>query len=847
MRKIKAISFNIASLFLVLALIACGSIEINAQELPTATIEGQVTDVATGNVLAYVAVHSDVNKQTVETDSKGLYRIIVPVKTDLTIVFSRLGYQEVKIPVEALKAGAMKRIDVELAPVGSELEVVVVKKDAMERGMIVERAESMKYLPAISGNIESALPYIALGASSGTGGELSSQYNVRGGNYDENLVYLNGFKIYRPQLVRQGQQEGLSLPNPDLISTLSFSSGGFEARYGDKLSSVLDIHYKRPDSLKASADASLLGGSVHVEGSIDKKQENQDFQYLIGARYKTTTYLLNSLDIKGEYLPTFIDIQSFLRYDLNENWEVDLLLNYNKSSYQFEPVSQATSFGMINYNLKLTTAFDGREADDFTTRLAGLSFTYVPDKSKNYFLRFYSSYQDSHEKVAYDIIGAYRLSQIEMDLENNVEKEVGVLGNGVQHRYARNFLNFAIIRSGHKGGYELETCSNSSHFIQWGVAAEYQTFVGRLNEWERIDSALYSLPYDEEHLYLNKVYKSTNSPQATILTSYIQDTWSQLTQMLDVNLTAGIRANYRTLNDELLLSPRAQVILKPVLWERDMTFKFSTGLYAQQPFYREMQRPDGSLNTALEAQKSAHVVLGWTYDFRMGDAFPRQFRLIAEAYYKKLWDLVSYDIDNVRIRYSGKNDAVGHVMGLDLRLNGEFVPGAESWINLSFLRARERLLGVQHKVREIGSTEGTNVKNVPRPTDQLFNLSMFFQDYMPGNENLRAHVQFTIATGLPYGLRGSNRVYRNTYRYDLYHRMDVGFSYLLWDEDMLKEKPMHPLRFMRRVWIGLEVYNLMDKENEVSNTWIKTVFKRYYRVPNYLTSRRFNVRLMVEF
>ncbi len=821
---------------------------VHAQVENNAFVEGRVSDATTGKGVAMALIYETLSEQVVETDELGRYKIEVPAESPLQLEVSRLGYQNIVIRIKPIPQGGKEITNIQLPSLGADLEVLVKqKRAAADEGMIIERGESMEYLPAVSGSIESALPMIALGTASGTGGELSSQYNVRGGNYDENLVYLNGYKVYRPQLVQQGQQEGLSLLNPDLINTLSFSSGGFEARYGDKMSSVLDIQYKRPDSLRASVDASLLGGAVHVEGSA-KDKRGKTFQYLAGARYKTTSYLLNTLDVEGEYVPHFMDIQTYFRYDLSRHWDVDLLLNYNKSLYNFRPMSQATSFGMINETLRLTTQFQGEEKDDFTTRLAGLSFTYLPENTQNYFLKFYTSYQDSYESVAFDILGSYRLSQIEIDLEKNSEEEVAVLGAGVQHRYARNLLNFATVQVGHKGGLELENLTDGgSHYLQWGLEAEYQSFVSRINEWERIDSALYSLPRDPESLLLNSVHKSVYSPTVTEFSAYIQDNWSQLTQMGELHLIAGLRGNYRNMNGEFLLSPRAQLSLNPTGRYSDMSFRFSAGVYSQPPFYREMLRPDGSMNTALKAQRSAHYVLGWTYDFYMGERFADKFKFVAEAYYKSLWNLVSYEIDNVRITYSGENDAVGNVMGLDLRLNGEFVKGAESWLNVSFLRARESLLGVQHLKRKIGVEEPIEVKSVPRPTDHLFNFSMFFQDYIPGNENIRAHVQFSMATGMPYGLDGNNQIYRNPYRYRLYNRMDVGFSFLLWTEAMRHAKPLHPLRFTKKFWLGVEVYNLMDINNEASNTWIKTIFMQHYRIPNYLTSRRFNLRLIVDF
>ena len=821
-----------------------------------ATIYGKVRDANTDQAVEVATVYIKGTNTVVETRGDGSYSIQVPSQEPFVLSFSRVGYQEAEYEQSAMPDRSRKEVNVFMVPVDAGFEVVVRESRIEEGGMIREDVSELKLLPTTTGNLESVLPAIALGTSSGTGGELSSQYNVRGGNYDENLVYVNDFEIYRPQLIRAGQQEGLTFPNIDLISNLSFSSGGFEAKYGDKLSSVLDIQYKRPDSLRASVGLSALGGSAHIEGSKQLgSSPYRKFRYLVGARYKTTRYLLGSLDVDGEYTPNFTDIQGFFTYDLNRNWQLGLLGNYNRSVYRFIPESRRTAFGLIDFALELFTVFEGQEVDDFTTQMGGLSLTYLPDRDHNpIFLKFLASTFQSDENERFDIIGHYSLRQIESGLgSDNFGEVVAELGTGTQQLYTRNYLRAVVTNVEHKGGIELQLDPDdpnvtASHFLQWGVKYQNEWINDELNEWERQDSAGYSLAYDTSQVLLFRVLKTQNRLESNRLTAYAQNSFSwRKDSVAEWKLTTGLRAAYWDLNDELFVTPRLQLLYKPLGTKADISFRLAGGLYFQSPFYRELRDFDGVVNPKVLSQKSAHVVGGMTWDFYFDKLSDLKFRLIVEAYYKELWDLVSYEIDNVRIRYAGENNATGYVTGIDFRLNGEFVKGAESWFNLSFLRARERLDGVQHIVRKVGETEGTPVDDVPRPTDRLMTLSVFFQDYLPRNENFKMHLNFTVGTGLPYGLPNNNEIYRNTYRFPAYHRVDIGFSVLLWDRDWRRNKPHHPLRFTRTTWLSLEVFNLMKVQNVASNTWIKTLFLQYYAIPNYLTSRRINLRLKVDF
>lgn len=841
-------------LFLFSSLLLVQVLPALAQNPSGAILTGIVTDVVSSNPIEFATIYIQDSFIVTETAENGRYKLEVPAEKPLTLVVTRIGYKEVKIKVSAMPAGSSRQIDLALAPADSEIEVVVRESKIEEAGMVRETVEQLKLIPSTSGNFESLLPSIALGTSSGTGGELSSQYNVRGGNYDENLVYVNDFEIYRPQLVRAGQQEGLSFPNIDLIRDLSFSSGGFEARYGDKLSSVLDIKYKRPDTLKASLSGSMLGASAHLEGSwAPGGRETQKIRYLFGARYKTTRYLLGSLDVKGEYVPDFSDIQAFVTWDFNPDWQLGLMGNYNRSVYNFIPTERSTALGLINYALELYSVFEGQEVDDFTTGMGGLSLTYIPDKKRNpLFLKWLFSSFTSNENERFDILGYYSLREIESGLgSDNLGEVLSELGNGIQHLNVRNFLDIGVVTAEHKGGLELESNpsgeATGSHFLQWSLKWKQEQITDEIKEWERLDSAGYSLPYDPTQVLLYNVLRTNNNLSSNRLSAYFQDTYTlRREEVGEWRISPGIRASYWDLNRELLLSPRLQILYKPLKSTRDISYRLAGGLYMQPPFYRELRAPDGSINRDLKAQKSLHIVGGVTWDFYLGKTNPKKFKFITEAYYKSLWDLVSYDIENVRIRYSGLNDASGYAMGLDLRVNGEFVPGAESWINLSLLRTRERLSGVQHLQREVGQENAVEIKDVPRPTDRLFTLSMFFQDYLPKNENFKMHLNLTVGSGLPFGLQGNNRIYRNTYRFSPYHRVDIGFSYALWDASRKKEKPNHWLAFTRNSWVSLEVFNLMQVQNEAGNTWIKTVFNQQYAIPNYLTSRRINLRLRID-
>jgi len=844
------IFFCFRVVFLLIILISFASHGFSQEGKMSGRVVNEITDVAID--LAILQIEG--TNIFAESDNRGAFELNIPANTTIQLRVSRIGYTQLTKNIDAFYPGEEREVVIYLVPADSDMEVIVRSGRIEEVTMIRERAEELRLIPSVSGNFESLLSGIALGTYGGTGGELSSQYIVRGGNYDENLVYVNDFEIYRPQLISTSQQEGLSFPNIHLIRDISFSSGGFLPRYGDKMSSVLDIRYKIPTEFRLGLEASMLGGGLHMEGSaIMGKNGQNKLRYLAGFRYKTTRYLLGTLDVTGEYSPDFYDFQAYITYDINPSLQLGFLGNYNRSIYTFIPEERTTASGLVDFALQLSSVFEGSELDDFENYMGGTSLTWIPERTNNpvYFKWLASAFQ-SDENETTDILGFYRLAQIDTDIgSDNLGEEIAILGTGTQHRFKRNFLTLRVLNLKHKGGIEFNQLGgekrSSSNFVEWGVGYKREYFNDWINEWERLDSAGYSIPYDGEAVTLFSVLKTINSEYSNRFDGFIQNSYTVAEPgKREWQIAGGIRFNYWDLNNEFIISPRLSSSLKPLDWDRDLSFRLSAGFYSQPPFYRELRRPDGSLNFNLKAQQSFHLVGGFTWDFGEQTGNRKKYRWITEIYYKNLWNLVSYELDNVKIQYSGENDAKGHVLGIDMRLNGEFVPGAESWINLSVLTARESLNGITHLKRELGEPEASEINSVPRPSDQLVTLSVFFQDYLPHNENFKMHLNLEFGTGLPFGLRDNNRVFRNTYRYPPYHRVDIGFSYLLWDEKNRAIRPNSIFRSTRRVWASLEVFNLMQVQNEASKTWVKTIFQTQYAIPNYLTSRRINLRIQVD-
>lgn len=830
-------------------LIILFSLNLSAQE---SRVFGVLREALSNDPLEMVTIYIEGTTDAVYSDANGYYTINVPSKKEFNLIFTRLGFKKTTYHFEDLQKGENHQINIFLAPEDSKYEVIITESRIADVGMIRENIEELKLLPITSGNFESVLPSIALGTSSGTGGELSSQYNVRGGNYDENMVYINDFEVYRPQLIQNSEQEGLSFPNPDLIKNLSFSSGGFEPKYGDKMSSVLDIQYKRPADWNSSVSLSMLGINAHTEASVKAgKNKWNKLNILAGLRYKDNRYLLSSQNKKGEYQPTFIDFQTYLTYNITKDIQIAYLGNYNSNVFRLVPLSSQEVTGTINTAIRFTTYFEGNEIDKFNNGLNGIALNYVPDRKKNpLYLKLMGSSYIGYEKQNFDIIGQYRLSQIETDFgKDDSGKEIQLLGVGTQHKYTRDLLYSQIFNIKHLGGIELGKTSpegiESSHFLQWGIEMQSLSFIDKINEWERLDSMDYSLPYSDSVVSLNYVLKSRNELKKENYSAFISDTYYRKTEKFELKSTGGIRMTYVSYNNEFLISPRVQVSVKPLKWKKDIALKIAGGIYYQPAFYKEHRQPDGVLNLDLKSQRSYHILGGLSYDFYWRKISDKKMRLITELYYKRLENMVSYDYDNVRIVYSGLNNSSGYIAGIDLRINGEFVPDAESWINISVMQAREKLNGIQHKKWE--DTILVNTEYVPLPTDRLVNVAFFFQDYLKNNKNFKVHFILNVGTGLPFGFKDDNTVIRNNYRFSPYRRVDVGFSYLIWDKARKSSNPLHPLRFCNNAWVSFEIFNILGINNQSSVNWVRTITGGHYAIKNTLTSRRLNLRFKIDF
>ncbi|MBS1588618.1 MAG: TonB-dependent receptor [Bacteroidetes bacterium] len=794
-----------------------------------AMIYGTVQD-EHGNPIELVNIAIEGTSFGTMSKPDGTYRLDIPANQRHTLVFSNVSFEVEKRHINLLINQQLK-IDIRLKKRANTLTEFVKKDDRVryEAGAIQIESKKANELPSTIGGIEGILKTFV-----GSHNELTSQYTVRGGNYDENLVYVNDFEIYRPFLVRSGQQEGLSFVNADLVSNVNFSVGGFQARYGDKMSSVLDVTYKRPKSFQGSAMLSLLGANIHVEGAT----KNEKLTYLVGLRQKSNQYLLQAQPTKGVYNPSFTDIQALVNYRVSKKWEIELIGNYARNRFNFIPQEQTTSFGVINQAYQLRIFYNGAEIDQFDSRFGGISTTYRPNEKLK--LKLLASGFQTNERETYDISGEYLLGELETDLgKQNFGQIKTYLGTGIVHNYARNYLKVNVGNLAHRGSFDV-----SKHFISWGLDANFTSISDKLLEWERRDSAGFTQPYYNDSIVMKKLYHSSANFNYTRLSGFIQDNF-RLNDSLDLTISAGVRFNYSFLNNELVVSPRLQLAYKPH-WKRDIVFKAAAGLYAQPAFYREMRDLNGNVNTQLLAQKSAHYVLGTDYNFKM---YRRPFKLTTELYYKKLWDLVPYEYDNVRIRYFGKNDAIGYAYGGELRLYGDLVKDATSWISIGVMKTMEDITDDKIILKNQAGADSTTIYPgyVPRPTDQRFMLGMYFEDYLPRNKNLKAHINMMYATGLPFGPPNGNR-YDDTLRLPDYKRVDIGFSALLLDGDR-KERPSHSFfRNLHSVWLSLEVFNLLGIQNTLSYSWIQDqTTNKIYAVPNRLTSRLLNVKLIINF
>ena len=806
----------------------------------TTRIYGYVLDGQNvGIELANVYLSDGVTGTT--TNRNGYYTLTVTMDDTVSISYSMLGYttltQQVYTDRDVLN------INVVLPEESELLETVEVRGIRKQTDMMESTAaELVRLMPdATGGSIESLLITFA-GVSQNN--ELSTQYNVRGGSFDENSVYVNGIEVHRPLLLRSGQQEGLSFVNTDMVEQVNFSAGGFNAEYGDKMSSVLDIRYKRPKRFESSISVSLLGANAYF-GWGDSVQSQMH-----GIRYKTSQYMLGTLPTSGNYQPTYVDYQTQMTWDIrrpdahNGRWDLNFLGNFSLNHYRFRPDEQSEGFGSYNQAVKKTIWYEGQEKDRFINAFAALGAhsTYALATRSKLDLNFTLSGFYTNESENYDILGEYILSEQALDGSSSTPSQpgetisgegtdYGVLGTGNGHEHARNTLRAGVFTLAHKGNW---TWHNNT--LAWGLQAQGELIHDRISEWEWRDSAGYSMPNNNSDMQLFYTLKGINQMQSARLEAYVQDSYKWSTRQGNVILTGGVRMNWWSYTNEVLISPRANIVWLPG-WKRDVTFRFATGLYYQAPFYKELRDTVSHngvtrilLNKDLKAQRSVHTVLGCDYYFR---AWGRPFKFTTELYAKYIDRMISYTVDNVRVRYSGKNDSRGYTLGADLKLYGELVPGVDSWVSLSLMRSRIKMNDDPYKLGWI-----------PNPQEQRWAVTFFFQDYIPKLPQYRLHLKFIFSEGLPFGYPRSEQM-RYLGRMTSYKRMDVGASRTFsaaTDRFMRKNSARHVAAWS----IYFEVFNVVGWKNVNSYYWITAANGDQWASPNYLTGRMYNLRLSVD-
>jgi len=817
--------------------------------LSSASVFAQSSATVSGKILGEKGIPLELVNITINgmqggviTNKAGDYSISVPANKALDLVYSYVGY---KNKVKHLKLAPNQKIYVvdTLLIDNTVLDVFTVEDSYVNQtGLAKIESKNTGMMPSVSGSIEAMIKSAGLGVTSNN--ELSSQYNVRGGNFDENLIYVNDIEIYRPFLIRSGQQEGLSFVNSDMVESIRFSSGGFEPKFGDKLSSVLDITYKKPKRIGGTAWGSLLGGSLFAEGLTTNKK----LTYLLGVRYKSTAYLLKSMETKGDYKPTFFDVQTLITYAFSPKLELSFLGNYAKNTYQLIPTDRETTFGTIKQAIRLKIYFDGQEIDKYSTLTGAFTAAYKPNKKT--VLKLIASAFNSQEKETYDIQGQYWLDDIESDMGSDNFGDVTFnRGVGTYLDHARNYLNTTIVNLEHRG----ET-KQKNHKITWGVKYQREIFDDQLNEWHLNDSAGYILPYHygddstigvgvplgdtSRVLTLTTRYFSDNLLESNRYTTFVQDLLTVDIDSSQLYITGGVRASYWSVNKQLVVSPRLTFVYVPHHHD-NMAYRFSTGLYYQPPQYKEIRDISGGIHPDVMAQRSVHVVFGYDYSFKI---LSRPFKLSSELYYKYLDNVIPYLIDNVRIRYTAKNEAVAYATGIDVKLAGEFVPGTDSWISISVMKTEQNLDNDTYYDAE--TKQMVDPGYFARPSDQRVNCSLFFQDYLPMNPTYKMHLNLSFGTGLPYGAPNTP-LYKHTYRMPAYQRVDIGFSKQLLTEAGIAGR--HGFwKHIRSSWLSLEVFNLLQISNTISYIWVTDIFNTQYAVPNYLTPRQVNLKLLVE-
>lgn len=765
-------------------------------------LQGRVTDEQM-NPIELASVACPQQGKITMTSLKGEFSMNLHSADSVVIRFSMVGY---KTKTRVLRNPRGKQTLQIVLYSNNVLSDVVVTGTRQQTGQTQEiKKEDLKNMPSTTGNAVEELIQGQAGVS--THSELSSQYNVRGGSFDENSVYINNIEIYRPLLVRSGQQEGLSIINPDMVEKIGFSTGGFEAKYGDKMSSALDITYRFPKNFEASATASLLGASAYV-GYGNKK-----FSISNGIRYKTTQYLLGTMDTKGEYRPSFIDYQAFLNYMPNDRWRISFLGNISDNHYNFYPEDRETSFGTMQDVKSFRVYFDGQEKDVFRTYFGSLDIT--RNFGKNTSLSLIASAFYTKEQETYDIQGQYWLTQTETS-EN--------LGVGTYFQHARNYMKANV-----QSLKILLKTKIKKHTIETALTFKNEHIKEYSVEYEMRDSSRYSIPHTGEDLYMIYSMRARNTLNANRIEAYAQDTYRFTSpgEHSLFTLNYGIRLSHWSFNGETIVSPRLSLGVIPA-FNHNVTMRFATGIYYQAPFYKEIRDTttiDGvtyaTLNKKAKSQRSIHFIAGMDYRFTMSK---RPYKFTVEAYYKALSDLVPYSINNVKVVYYGNNECSGHAAGLDMKLYGEFVPGYDSWISLSLMDTNMKLNG----------------KNIPLPTDQRYAVSLYFTDFFPGTERWKMFLKLAYADGLPFSAP-HQELERNVYRAPAYKRADIGLNYrLVNNEDKQKRT------FFKNVWLGLECLNLFGINNVNSYYWITDVTNQQYAVPNYLTGRQINFRVSVE-
>ncbi len=771
----------------------------------TFTLSGRVID-ENNDPVEFASVSCPKQGKMTMTSLKGDYSLQLQSADSVEIRFSMVGY---KTKVRTLRRPRGKQtMQVVLHSSDNALSEVTITGKRIETGQTQELSkEHLKSMPSTTGNAVEEMIQSQAGVS--THSELSSQYNVRGGSFDENSVYINNVEIFRPFLVRSGQQEGISVINPDMVEKIGFSTGGYEARYGDKMSSALNIEYRRPKRFEASATASMLGASAFVGMS------NKKFSWSNGLRYKTTKYLLGSMDTKGEYQPTFIDYQTYLTYSPNKRWDIKFLGNISDNHYNFTPEDRETNFGTMENVKAFKVYFDGQEKDVFRTFFGSLGIT--RKFNENTSLSLIASAFNTREQEKYDIQGQYWLTQTETS-EN--------LGVGTYFQHTRNYLKAHV-----ESAKLLFKTKQKKHNIEAAFTYKWEHIEENSVEYEMRDSSKYSIPHTGKDLYMIYSMRAKNTLTANRVEAYAQDTYrftgSEGKTLYTLNY--GLRLAYWSFTKETILSPRLSLGIIPAFNE-NITMRFATGLYYQAPFFKEIRDTTttngityASLNRKAKSQRSIHFIAGFDYRFKMNN---RPFKFTAEAYYKALGNLVPYSVNNVKVVYYGDNMCSGHAAGLDLKLFGEFVPGTDSWVSLSLMNTSMKLNG----------------KSIPLPTDQRYAVNLFFTDYFPGTTRWKMSLKLALADGLPFSAP-HRELESNVFRAPAYKRADVGLNYRIIDNSD-RHKKRNPIR---NLWVGAECLNLFGINNVNSYYWITDVTGQQYAVPNYLTGRQINVKLSVDF